>query len=32
MVSAYDLQRAWPEAELHIVNDAGHSAKEVRVS
>ncbi|EJD54055.1 prolyl aminopeptidase serine peptidase [Auricularia subglabra TFB-10046 SS5] len=26
--SAWDLHRAWPEAELHIVPDAGHSARE----
>mgnify|MGYP000905530469 CR=1 FL=1 len=26
--SAWDLHRAWPEAELHIVADAGHSAGE----
>ncbi|KAI8815717.1 Alpha/Beta hydrolase protein [Fimicolochytrium jonesii] len=26
--SAYDLKKRWPEAELHIVPDAGHSAKE----
>ena len=26
--SAWDLHRAWPEAELHIVADAGHSAFE----
>ena len=28
MKSAWDLHRAWPEAELHIVADAGHSAFE----
>ena len=28
MKSAWDLHRAWPEAELHIVPDAGHSAFE----
>ncbi|TYB35389.1 prolyl aminopeptidase [Micromonospora sp. AP08] len=27
-VSAYDLARRWPEAELRIVPDAGHSAAE----
>ena len=27
-VSAYDLHAAWPEAELNIVSDAGHSAWE----
>jgi proline iminopeptidase len=26
--SAWDLHRAWPEAELHIVPDAGHSFDE----
>jgi proline iminopeptidase len=26
--SAWDLHRAWPEASLHIVGDAGHSAFE----
>jgi proline iminopeptidase len=26
--SAWDLHRAWPEAALHIVPDAGHSATE----
>jgi proline iminopeptidase len=28
MVSAWDLQRAWPEAKLHIIPDAGHSISE----
>jgi len=28
LVSADDLHRAWPEAEYHIVSDAGHSAWE----
>ncbi|MEB2322263.1 MAG: prolyl aminopeptidase [Sorangiineae bacterium] len=28
MQSAWELHRAWPEAELHIVPDAGHSAYE----
>eukprot|EP00842_Homolaphlyctis_polyrhiza_P002189 jgi/Hompol1/2971/HPOL_006298-RA len=28
MRSAWDLSKAWPEAKLHIVPDAGHSAKE----
>jgi proline iminopeptidase len=27
-MSAWDLHRAWPEATLHIVPDAGHSALE----
>jgi proline iminopeptidase len=26
--SAWDLHRAWPEADLHIGQDAGHSAFE----
>lgn len=28
LMSAWELHRAWPEAELHIVPDAGHSATE----
>jgi proline iminopeptidase len=28
MRSAWDLHRAWPEADLRIVADAGHSALE----
>ena len=28
MKNAWDLHRAWPEAQLHIVPDAGHSAWE----
>jgi proline iminopeptidase len=28
MKSAWELHRAWPEADLHIVPDAGHSAFE----
>ncbi|MEM9461284.1 MAG: prolyl aminopeptidase [Myxococcota bacterium] len=28
MMSAWDLHRAWPEARLEIVSDAGHSAYE----
>ncbi|KAI9010694.1 proline iminopeptidase [Hyaloraphidium curvatum] len=27
--SAWELHKAWPEAEFHIVPDAGHSAKEL---
>lgn len=27
-VSAWDLHKAWPEAEFHIVQDAGHSMTE----
>jgi proline iminopeptidase len=29
MRSAWDLHRAWPEAQLRIIDDAGHSAFEV---
>lgn len=28
MMSAWDLQRAWPEAQLRIIPDAGHSISE----
>ncbi|MES0873225.1 prolyl aminopeptidase [Sinimarinibacterium thermocellulolyticum] len=28
MKSAWDLHRAWPEAEFHVVADAGHAASE----
>jgi len=28
MYSAWDLHKVWPTAELKVVNDAGHSAKE----
>jgi proline iminopeptidase len=28
MMSAWDLHRAWPEAELRVIPDAGHSATE----
>ena len=28
MRTAYDLHRAWPEAEFHIVDDAGHAFDE----
>ena len=28
MTSAWDLHRAWPEAELHLTPDAGHSITE----
>ena len=30
--SAWDLYKAWPEAELHIIPDAGHSAFEVGIA
>ncbi len=26
--TAWDLHRAWPEAEFHMMHDCGHSAKE----
>ena len=32
MRSAWDLHRAWPEAELVIVPDSGHSALEKGIS
>ena len=28
MKSAWDLFRKWPAVELHVIADAGHSAKE----
>ncbi len=28
MMSAWDLHKAWPEADFHIVSDAGHAATE----
>ncbi len=28
MVSAWDLHRAWPEAKLKVIPDAGHSSRE----
>jgi proline iminopeptidase len=28
MVSAWELHGRWPEAEFHVVPDAGHSAME----
>lgn len=28
MMTAWDLHRAWPEAELHIIDDAGHAFDE----
>jgi len=31
MMSAWDLHCAWPEAELHIIPDAGHSATELGI-
>ena len=32
MRSAWDLHKAWPEADLRIVPDAGHSAFEVGIA
>ena len=32
MGSAWDLHRAWPEAELRVVADAGHSAFETGIT
>jgi len=31
MRSAWDLHRAWPEAEFHVVPDAGHAASEAGI-
>ena len=28
MRSAWDLHRAWPEAEFHLIDDAGHAYSE----
>ncbi len=30
--SAWDLHKAWPEAELHIIKDAGHAAGELGIA
>jgi pimeloyl-ACP methyl ester carboxylesterase len=30
--SAWDLHRAWPEAEFHVVPDTGHSATEAGIA
>ncbi|KAJ4965610.1 hypothetical protein NE237_017459 [Protea cynaroides] len=32
MMSAWDLHKAWPEAELKVVPDAGHSANETGIA
>jgi proline iminopeptidase len=32
VMSAWDLHRAWPEADLKIIGDAGHSATEPGIS
>jgi proline iminopeptidase len=29
-VQAWDLHRAWPEADFHIVEDAGHGGPGIR--
>jgi len=31
MVSAWELAQAWPEAALHVIHDAGHSAYEAGI-
>ena len=31
MRSAWDLHKAWPESELHVIANAGHSANEVGI-
>ena len=28
MISAWELHQAWPEAEFHVIKDAGHSMTE----
>ena len=32
MISAWELHQAWPESELIVVNDAGHSATEAGIT
>jgi proline iminopeptidase len=32
MMSAWELHRAWPEAEFNLIGDAGHSALEVGIT
>ena len=32
ITSAWDLHRAWPEAKLEIIQDAGHSASELGIT
>lgn len=32
LISAWDLHKAWPESELKIVQDAGHSANEPSIA
>ncbi|KAL6545855.1 hypothetical protein OROGR_009729 [Orobanche gracilis] len=32
MMSAWDLHKAWPDADFRVVGDAGHSAKEPGIS
>jgi proline iminopeptidase len=31
MMSAWELHRAWPEAKMHIVPDAGHASTETGI-
>jgi proline iminopeptidase len=31
MLSAWELHRAWPEASLQVIPDAGHSMTEVGI-
>ena len=32
MMTAWELHRAWPEADFQIIDDAGHSASEPGIS
>ncbi len=32
VAQAYELAQAWPEAELHIIDDAGHAASEPSIA
>ncbi|MCB0366578.1 MAG: prolyl aminopeptidase [Bdellovibrionaceae bacterium] len=32
IISAYELNQAWPESKLHVIADAGHSALEVGIT
>ena len=32
MISAWELHQAWPESELIVIPDAGHSATEVGIA
>jgi proline iminopeptidase len=31
MTSAWELHQAWPESELRVISDAGHSASEAGI-